>query len=177
MVRKGFTVLELITVIAIIMILIAVSNPIISAAKRRASDSTCVSNLHQTGLAIQMYRQDYEAQENGSPASMGLPPIKEVARLIGKVACKEPSFRNCSGQNPYRIHWVPAEVSSKVSDEAWSNYVMKNGQQSILIFDSGHGFSCPPTGLSLNKTIALTLGLGVMSRIKRMSVDSPDAFF
>ena len=59
--KKGaaaFTLIELLVVIAIIAILAALLLPVLSAAKKRAAQATCVNNLKQLGLGMKIYVDD-----------------------------------------------------------------------------------------------------------------------
>ena len=87
--RAGFTLIELLIVIAIIAILAGLLFPVFAEARSKARQTTCANNLHQIGLAIAMYREDWGYYV---PASLGPRVWMEVAR--GKQGLIDPYLRN-----------------------------------------------------------------------------------
>jgi prepilin-type N-terminal cleavage/methylation domain-containing protein/prepilin-type processing-associated H-X9-DG protein len=74
---RAFTLIELLVVIAIIAILAAILFPVFAQAREKARQTSCLSNVKQITLAMNMYAQD--ADETYPPARYyGFPPNREA---------------------------------------------------------------------------------------------------
>jgi len=78
--RKGFTLIELLVVIAIIAVLAAMLLPALTRAKDQAHSVRCKSNLHQMGVALQLYVGDYKVYPYYGTQIMGTGNIAGVIR-------------------------------------------------------------------------------------------------
>lgn len=76
--RRAFTLIELLAVIAIIAAIAAIAFPVLARVREKGRRATCISNLHQIGLALKMYRDDWDGHEARygvklSHSDLGLP--------------------------------------------------------------------------------------------------------
>ncbi|MFQ3588586.1 MAG: DUF1559 domain-containing protein [Fimbriimonadaceae bacterium] len=64
--RLGFTLVEVLVVVAIVAILASILFPVFAAAKESAKRSVCASNMRQIGIALAMYTDDYDGRMPGT---------------------------------------------------------------------------------------------------------------
>jgi prepilin-type N-terminal cleavage/methylation domain-containing protein/prepilin-type processing-associated H-X9-DG protein len=71
----SFTLVELLVVIAIIALLAALLLPVVGRAKESARATVCLSNLHQVGVALQIYVSE---NNNKMPVMRDVVPVPAV---------------------------------------------------------------------------------------------------
>jgi len=90
----AFTLIELLTVIAIISVLAALLLPVLARSKGAGRAAACLSNLHQIGIALQIYIQDngnrlptmYDrAVSTNGTSTLGPSPDLVLSNNVGSV--------------------------------------------------------------------------------------------
>ena len=99
--RRGFTLIELLIVLAVISILASLLLPVLAKGKARANSIACVSNLHQIGLALNIYIQD---NRDHLPACAGYLPSQMPSNAPITITL----FTN---QKTNKLFWCPSDNS------------------------------------------------------------------
>ena len=137
----GFTLIELLVVVAIIALLVSILLPSLGLARDLARNSICASNLHHTGIAINMYQSSWgldepwlhSTGEGDGPASAWKP--HQFPHLPGNVAMALAEREDYEPKNIYP--WSDLNL--------WPNKPgTRKFQPSASVFvDTGEFFFCP----------------------------------
>lgn len=97
---RAFTLMEMLVVLAIIALLAIVITPALTRAHRSANRSTCFNNIHQCGLAVSMYIEDYDNV---------FPTYRVDTRYAAQPEALlewHDAFCRAAGTQPAQISWV-----------------------------------------------------------------------
>jgi prepilin-type N-terminal cleavage/methylation domain-containing protein len=158
---RAFTLVELLTVIAMIAILAALLLPGLSSAREQGKRAFCLSNLRQVGIAVTAYAQDNDGKipygpkappftspsdlypstgaptsllslQSGAPVGLGL--------LLAQYLSLEPRVLFCPGSD--QPVDAAAELAKVGSTQAQGSYYYRHGGNTRL-FDTPGGTNAP----------------------------------
>ncbi|MEQ1821662.1 MAG: prepilin-type N-terminal cleavage/methylation domain-containing protein [Fimbriimonadaceae bacterium] len=128
--KKGFTLIEILVVIAIIAAVAGVLYPVFSRSKQAALETKSISNMRQIYLAIQAYRNDCEGTAYGKAEEMGLPPAP-FEKWIGPAAKLNPPLRRAGLH--YFYYPIPSAEDHRVP--SWEDYTETHFGSTVVIAD------------------------------------------
>ena len=84
--KRGFTLIEVLVVIAIVAVLAAILFPIFVGARERARQATCLTHLSQLGRAMRAYCDDWHGQFPTARVADGETPAGTCLNWCGSYA-------------------------------------------------------------------------------------------
>jgi len=140
--RRGFTLAELLIVIAIIVVLMAIALPVFNGAREKARQSRCMANLHDMGMAIRMFRMEqgaYPGPYDPVSGQWGLnelyptyitsrqtficpdDPIQDAAGYLAQTGPGVETFEILKAYPPYPVTWTGEDYTNEY-DTIWPAY-------------------------------------------------------
>ena len=137
--KRAFTLIEILTVTAIMAILAGLLFPVIVGAKKRAKDAVTISNLRQASLVLIMYCDDHDGIRS-------MPSYDTAKTILAKsptcdslenwrTNCKQDWGNPLIGSYGY-VRGVPDFVTK---DEDWDKYIADMNGDPTLLVSPWHG--------------------------------------
>lgn len=181
--NRGFTLTEVLVVLAIIALLTSITLPVLQGAVKRARESTCVSNLKQIGYGVLLYRTEQGLESvYGRTHEMGLPPDGYLTVTKSELWCRGQRPETCVPgkwylpQYPLHPGGVPPD-EWETAQRQWSAYALRRLDSTVIFFDENHQQSCPTTRLMPFRAMGITLGVQLTRRTARLEHPHADLSF
>ncbi len=131
--KTGITLIEVIVCVTIIMIVAAITYPVVVNAKDGALKTKSISNMRQVYLALEIYAQEHNGTPTGTMESMGLPPWPSTQYLGEGVKELYPPRRPSVNWTFYAYNPMPTEIDRR--EPNWAQYTAEVGSSAVLICD------------------------------------------
>ncbi|MBI3417140.1 MAG: prepilin-type N-terminal cleavage/methylation domain-containing protein [Verrucomicrobia bacterium] len=142
--RHGFTLVELLTVIAIIAVLATLLLTALASAKKKSRQAFCTSNLHQVSLALNMYLDDFPKR----PSGFSLLAAARFLPSTNALRCPEDRLGNWGGLTRGEMFATDEAIPYSYlqplpwTDGAW-NYLNSLGSAAGVAACQLHGLGKP----------------------------------
>jgi prepilin-type N-terminal cleavage/methylation domain-containing protein/prepilin-type processing-associated H-X9-DG protein len=144
--RGGFTLVELLVVISVIGLLIALLLPALGMVRETARRSQCQSQLHQIGLAIDMYLEN-QGRVGRFPFAAQLPSVTPhypgITKVLGPHIEKNEAVFACPDDPKYFLaertsyEYPIRRLAGKTRDQARKrrNGALRPSSEVVLMYD------------------------------------------
>lgn len=170
--RRGLTLIETLAVVAIVAALASLLFPLLAQAKERAWQTSCLSALHQSHVAIKLYQADYDGRDVGSVSQMGLSPYpvtRALPALRALALCRRVPSERIPNPKTYPYIYQPNDgPTGREAVSSWSRYVASKGDAAILLIDVNHNLPSEPLASRFyeHTGLAVTYGGAALHRVR-----------
>lgn len=153
-IKNGFTLVELLIVIAVISILAAMLLPAINTAREKAQQTKCLSNLKQLGLSIMLFLQDNEDRfpsQGSTPDPVTIQWDEQLYPYYGNVSllkCPKDNLLRTGGNsprsygyNPYLCNYSASSTYGNQSGTGVKLSQVKNPSGTICLMELRQGLA------------------------------------
>jgi prepilin-type N-terminal cleavage/methylation domain-containing protein/prepilin-type processing-associated H-X9-DG protein len=132
--RRGFTLIELIVVIAVVAVLVAIAFPVTSHVLQSARAATCISNLNNLGIALNLYLGEHNET---------MPTLQAARQSISQNVPVIDNTLNAYARDP-RVFVCPGDIQGIAAATGTSyfwNSVLNGQSAAHLQFFSSNGLN------------------------------------
>lgn len=173
-IRRGFTLIEVMVVLAIVVVLVAIMTPVLSRAKRSAQISSSVQKLKQLHLALAVYQNDH-ASGGQDWTGRGLAPIRYYWNsqfgfgergILTPCGYDKTLFESGPNTMPGWVSYVAPFYEPSYNNPGLEKYLETYQENAVAFVDC----YCNPAGTSMRdrpkvkRGIAVTLGGQLLNR-------------
>ncbi|MBS1717695.1 MAG: type II secretion system protein [Armatimonadetes bacterium] len=167
MARRGYTLLEVLTVVAILLLLATFLQPAFSESKLQGRIAASEMNLRQAYMAMQVYRNEWETVIYGTPFEMGYPKDPYYVHAPDPSIFKSPCYDHGKFQESDGYYY--AFFGDETDQEEQGKWVQRFLGQTPLFVD----MDCNEGDVDFNspevtkRAICVTLDGNIISRRKK----------
>jgi prepilin-type N-terminal cleavage/methylation domain-containing protein/prepilin-type processing-associated H-X9-DG protein len=137
--RRGFSLVELLVVVAVVAMLLAILAPSLTAARRQARQVKCASHLRQLAVAFHMYAQDHDGR------ALPLAYFKQWP-LVYWWGKDTPGGvdHTCGMTAPYLASELAADSVFDCPEQAWGSYAPQGEAKGVTSTYGYNGYYLTP---------------------------------